>query len=104
MTTATAGARRPRNSATERAAATLPLPNWLAYVIAVVAVAAALTLPFAFAAGGKSMTEALNNYEFNNVAIAAVLGALDLVPESRTRDRVGAGRRRRLRCGGPHHK
>lgn len=65
-------------AATERPAATVPLPNPLAYAIAAVAVTAAVILPFALAAGGVSWNDALTNYELNNVAVAAVLGALIL--------------------------
>jgi len=82
MTTTTASTTaRERGAATltpERPAATLPLPNTLAYVVAVVAVAATVMVPFAVAASGKSMTEALVNYEFNTVAFGAVLGAVIL--------------------------
>lgn len=65
-------------SAAERPAATLPLPNALAYAITAVAVIAALILPFAVVANGESLTQALANYHLNNVAHVAVLGALIL--------------------------
>nr|MDQ3579797.1 hypothetical protein [Actinomycetota bacterium] len=76
--TATAVSAEPPTSAGERPAATLPLPNALAYAIAAVAVIAALILPFAVVASGESLTHALANYHLNNMAHVAVLGALIL--------------------------
>jgi len=59
-------------------AATLPLPNALAYVLAVLAVVAVLILPFAFVAGGLSLTEAVEGYYLQSSVLFAVLGAVIL--------------------------
>jgi len=68
----------PRESADERPAATLPWPNALAYVLAVLAVIAVLLLPFALVAGGLSLTEAVEGYYLQSSVLFAVLGALIL--------------------------
>ncbi|MBA3279033.1 MAG: GAF domain-containing protein, partial [Geodermatophilaceae bacterium] len=78
-----AAANRPDPPATaantaERPAATLPLPNGLAYAIAAVAVTGLLILPFAVIRSGSTLAAAAGNYELNNVALAAALGALIL--------------------------
>jgi signal transduction histidine kinase len=59
----------------EQAAATLPLPTVLAYAVAVFAVAAVVTLPFAVVSSGGSLAKAWSGFDLHNLAIAAVLGA-----------------------------
>ena len=51
-------------STAERSAATLPLPGWLATALAVVAVGTLVVLPFALAAGGLNLTEAVDGYSY----------------------------------------
>ncbi len=62
----------------ERAEIDLPLPNALAYVIAVLAVVATALLPFAFAAGDLSLDEIVAEYYAQSAALFAVLGSLIL--------------------------
>ncbi|MBA3368675.1 MAG: hypothetical protein H0T99_08435 [Geodermatophilaceae bacterium] len=68
----------PRESAGERPAATLPWPNALAYVLAVIAVIAVLLVPYAIVAGGLSLTEAVEGYYLQSSVLFAVLRALIL--------------------------
>ncbi|MCW2632525.1 MAG: Two component signal transduction histidine kinase, partial [Pseudonocardia sp.] len=65
-------------SSAERPAATLGLPNGLAYGMAVAAVAALVILPFALAARGLSLGQAVDGYYLNTTIGFAVLGALIL--------------------------
>jgi hypothetical protein len=58
--------------------ATLPLPTAPAYAIALFAVAAVVTLPFAVVSSGESLAHAWANFDLHNLALAAVLGALIL--------------------------
>ena len=60
----------------ERPAATLPLPNGLAYVIAGWEVLVVAVLPFAVIAGGESLADAWAKFDLHNLAMPAVLGAL----------------------------
>ncbi|MDQ3477389.1 MAG: hypothetical protein M3492_13970, partial [Actinomycetota bacterium] len=62
----------------ERPAATLPLPGWLATALAVVAVGTLVALPFALAAGGLSLTDAVDGYYVQTSVLFAVLGAVIL--------------------------
>lgn len=62
----------------ERAPATLPLPNGLAYAIATVSVAAGITLLVAIAISGISWADAMAKHDLHNIDLAAVLGALIL--------------------------
>ena len=62
----------------ERPELVLPLPNSLAYVIAVLSVAATAMLPFAFAAGDLSLEEVVGGYYIQSAALFAVLGSLIL--------------------------
>ena len=62
----------------EHAERVLPLPNALAYVIAVLSVAATAMLPFAFAAGGMTLNEVIAGYYGQSAALFAVLGSLIL--------------------------
>ena len=62
----------------ERPAATLPLPNALAYAIAAVGVGAMLVLPFALAARGLDFGEMITGYYLHSFVLFAVLGALIL--------------------------
>ncbi len=63
-------------STAERSAATLPLPGWLATALAVVAVGTLVVLPFALAAAGLNLTEAVDGYYVQSAALFAVLGAV----------------------------
>jgi len=65
-------------AAAERPDATLRLPGWLAIAFAIVAVATLVALPFALAAGGLSMTEAVDGYYVQTSVLFAVLGAVIL--------------------------
>ncbi len=62
----------------EHAERVLPLPNVLAYAIAVLSVAATAMLPFAFAAGGMTLNEVIAGYYGQSAALFAVLGSLIL--------------------------
>jgi signal transduction histidine kinase len=62
----------------ERPAATLPLPNGLAYAIAAFEVLAVVVLPFAVIAGGESLSGAWTKMDLHNLALPAILGALIL--------------------------
>lgn len=64
--------------ATERVVATLPLPNWLAYVIGAFAVAATATIPFSIVAADLSLSQAVQDYYLNTAVLFAVLGVLIL--------------------------
>ncbi|MDQ3708949.1 MAG: histidine kinase, partial [Actinomycetota bacterium] len=62
----------------ERPDATLRLPGWLAIACAIAAVATLVALPFALAAGGLSVTEAVDGYYVQTSVLFAVLGAVIL--------------------------
>ena len=62
----------------ERPAATLPLPNALAYTIAAVAFVVAVIQPFAVVSQGLSMGEAVEGFLLQNGVFFALLGALIL--------------------------
>jgi len=62
----------------ERPAATLSLPNRLAYALVAFEVLAVAILPFAVVAGGSPLVDAWTRLDLHNVAFAAVLGALIL--------------------------
>jgi signal transduction histidine kinase len=63
---------------TARTEFTVPLPNAFAYGIAILAVAATIMLPFAFAAGELSLDEVVAGYYAQSAALFAVLGSLIL--------------------------
>jgi len=65
-------------STAERSAATLPLPGWLATAFAIAAVATAAVTPFALAAAGVNLTEAVDGYYVQSCVLFAVLGAVIL--------------------------
>ncbi|MGI8954655.1 MAG: hypothetical protein ACR2FL_08810, partial [Nocardioidaceae bacterium] len=60
----------------ERPAATLPLPNALAYAIAAVAFVVAVIQPFAVLDQGLSLSEVVDGFLLQNAVAFAVLGAL----------------------------
>ena len=62
----------------DRPAATVPLPNALAYGVALMAFVVAAIQPFAVLDKGLSFTEASNGYFLHNAVPFAVLGALIL--------------------------
>ncbi len=66
------------SSEVDRSEFTVPLPNGLAYGIAVLAVVATITLPFAFAAGGLSLDEIVAGYYAQSAFLFAVLGSIIL--------------------------
>ncbi|MEP7021918.1 MAG: sensor histidine kinase [Pseudonocardiales bacterium] len=71
----------------ELPAATLPLPNALAYVIAAVEVLAVVTLPFAVTLSGASLLDAWSNFDLHTQVMSPVLGALIL--RARPGHRIG---------------
>ncbi len=64
--------------AADRGPVTLPLPNAPAYVIAALALSAAISLPVAVVASGASLGDAWNKLDLHNLALGTALGALIL--------------------------
>jgi len=62
----------------ERPEATVPLPNGLAYAVAIVALVVAVIQPFAVLAKGLTLAEAVDDFFLQNAFAFAVLGSLIL--------------------------